>query len=238
MKNTNYNKDMAHNSTITEYLFANRDIKYAAFTSRLVPNISANSIIGVRMPVIHALAKKLVADNAHIAFISALPHKYHEENLLHASILSKYKDIDALLPLLNSFLPYMDNWAVCDTLAPKIFLKHNKKALDFIRSCLASKHIYTLRFAIYMLMKYYLDDYFDEEYIELVSSIQSDEYYVNMCIAWYFATALAKQYSFAIPVLEENMLSTWTHNKTIEKVRDSYRISEDKKQYIKSLTRK
>ena len=229
---------MTHISNITEYLFANSDKKYAAFISRLVPNISPESIIGVRMPVIHALAKKLIADNAHIAFVFSLPHKYHEENLLHASILSKYKDIDALLSSLNTFLPYIDNWAVCDTLAPKIFLKNNEKALDFIRICLASKHTYTLRFAIYMLMKYYLDDYFDEEYIELVCNIQSDEYYVNMCIAWYFATALAKQYSFAIPVLEENKLSTWTNNKTVEKALDSYRISDDKKQYIKSLTRK
>ncbi|MGI6739163.1 MAG: DNA alkylation repair protein [Christensenellales bacterium] len=238
MKNTNCNKDKTCISNITKYLFTNRDKKYAAFVSRLVPNISPESIIGVRMPVIHALAKKLMADNAHTAFISALPHKYHEENLLHASILSKYKDIDALLPLLKNFLPHIDNWAVCDTLAPKIFLKHNEKALDFIRICLASKHTYTQRFAIYMLMKYYLDDYFDEEYIELVCNIQSDEYYVNMCIAWYFATALAKQYSFAIPVLEENKLSTWTNNKTVEKALDSYRISDDKKQYIKSLTRK
>jgi len=223
---------------IQKELFSLQDKEYMKFLSKLTPNVSEDTIIGVRIPEIRKLAKKLVKNNEYEDFLKELPHKYYDENLLHGAIISENKDFENCIELLNSFLPFVDNWAVCDTISPKIFKKHKKELIEKIKEWSQSDKTYTCRFGVEMLMTHFLDEDFKKEYLEMVANIHSEEYYVKMVVAWFFATALTKQWDYAVIYLENNRLDVWVHNKTIQKARESLRILEDKKGYLKGLKRK
>ena len=220
---------------IVDLLFSKQDIKFRDFQAPLFPTVDKERIIGVRTPDIKQLAKELFGSDTANEFIKELPHRYFDENQLHVFLISRIKDYQECLKEVNKFLPYIDNWATCDTLDPKVFAKHKEELLIEIKCWLKSKHTYIVRFAIGMLLGYYLDESFKKEYLAWVSSIKSEEYYINMMIAWYFATALAKQYASAIKYIEEKKLSPWVHNKTIQKAIESYRISDEQKTYLKAL---
>lgn len=223
---------------IRKQLFEFQDVKYKDFQKNLIPTVDPESIIGVRTPELRKYAKQLVKENKTDEFLSDLPHKYFDENQLHAFILSELKDYEKCVEEVCRFLPYVDNWATCDQMSPNVFKKHRTELMEYIKQWLASDKTYTVRFAIGMLMQHYLDDEFDIGYAEMVQEVKSEEYYINMMIAWYFATALAKQYDNILPVLEQNRLDVWTHNKVIQKAVESYRIMPEQKAYLKSLKRK
>ena len=218
---------------IIDELFKLQDKEYREFQSKLIPNINKERIIGVRTPLLRQLSKKIIKENNYSDFLNDLPHKYFDENQIHAFIISEIKDYDECINLLNKFLPYIDNWATCDQSSPKIFLKNSDKLINEIKRWIKSKDTYTIRFGIGMLMRIYLDDNFKPEYLKMVSNIKSDEYYVNMMIAWFFATALAKQYDSTIEYIKNYKLDKWVHNKIIQKSIESYRISKEKKEYLK-----
>ena len=220
---------------VVDLLFENQDIKYRDFQAPLFPTIDKELMIGVRTPVLKTLAKELFGSETANSFIETLPHRYFDENQLHAFLISRIKDYQTCLKEVERFLPYIDNWGTCDQLSPKVFEKHKDELIVNIKKWLKSKHTYTIRFAIGMLMQHYLNESFKEEYMKLVASIKSEEYYVNMMIAWYFATALAKKWDIAIKYIEDKKLSSWIHNKTIQKAVESYRISNEQKTYLKSL---
>ncbi|WP_458457303.1 DNA alkylation repair protein [Pseudobutyrivibrio sp.] len=220
---------------IREDVFANQDVKYRDFQSKLTPTIEANTAIGVRTPVLRKLAKAYSKRQDVDDFLADLPHKYFDENQLHAFILSEIKDFDECIGKLERFLPFVDNWATCDQMSPKCFKKNHEKLLPYLNKWIKSDDTYTVRFAIVTFMAHFLDDDFDEGYLGLVSDIKSDEYYINMAIAWYFATALAKQYDKTIPYIENKTLDVWTHNKAIQKSIESYRVTAEHKEYLKSL---
>lgn len=225
---------------IRSELFAMQDIAYRDFHSKLMPTIDKELVIGVRTPQLRKFSKdfyKIHRAEAEI-FINMLPHTYYEENNLHAFLIEQIKDYDVCIQALDAFLPYVDNWATCDMMAPKVFKKHLMQLLCDIKRWIASEHTYMIRFAIDMLMKFYLDEEFRIEQADMVANVQSDEYYIKMVIAWYFATALAKQYDEVLPYIEENRLDVWTHNKTIQKAVESYRITPQQKAYLKTLKRK
>ncbi|MBQ9887228.1 MAG: DNA alkylation repair protein [Lachnospiraceae bacterium] len=216
-------------------LFEMQDLKYKDFQAKLMPTVDPDTIIGVRTPQLRKFAREFAKSAEASDFIKQLPHKYYEENNLHGFIIEGMKDYDEVVAALDEFLPYVDNWATCDLMSPKVFKKHLPKLLDKIKQWLSSEHTYTVRFGIEMLMIYYLDEHFDPEYPKLVASVKSEEYYINMMIAWYFATALAKQYDAVLPYLEIRRLDAWTHNKAIQKAVESYRITDEQKTYLKSL---
>ncbi len=216
-------------------LFRLQDTQYRDFQIRLLPTVQPETVIGVRTPELRKLAKQLAKEPGIAAFLDSLPHRYFDENQLHAFVLSEWKDFDRCVKEVDRFLPFVDNWATCDQLSPRVFKKHKEALLEQIRIWLRSERTYTIRFAIGMLMQHYLDEAFDPVYLEEVSIIRSEEYYVNMMIAWYFATALAKQFDAAVFYLEHRRLDPWTHNKTIRKAAESYRISDAQKTYLKSL---
>ena len=220
---------------IINELYKLRDEKYRIFHSKLMPNIDFDKIIGVRIPDVRSLANQLKNNEDIDKFLASLPHKYYEENNLHSFIIEQISDYEECVRKINEFLPYIDNWATCDSLRPRIFKKNTEKLLSEIKKWINSKHCYTIRFGIEMLMIYYLDKYFSVEYLELVSNIKSDDYYVKMMIAWYFATALSKQYNETIKYIENKKLDSWIHNKTIQKSIESYRISDERKAYLKTL---
>ncbi len=221
---------------ITQRLFEMQDEEYRDFTSKLIPNISPDTMMGIRLPHIKKLARELYKGGEYVDFINDLPHAYFEEYHLHSFIISQIKDIDACISEIDKLLPYIDNWSVCDSLRPKCFAKNKEKALDFIKKCLDSDHTYTMRFAIEMLMVYFLDGDFKSEYLDLVTNVDGEDYYLKMMVAWYFATALAKQYDITLPYIENQAIKDkWTHNKAIQKALESYRVSEDKKVYLKAL---
>ena len=221
--------------SIRETLFSLRDEKFAAFQAKLIPNIAPERIIGVRTPALRKLAKTLHGNGQAEEFLKALPHEFFEENNLHAFLLCGMKDFDACVQAVEAFLPYVDNWATCDQLRPGVFRKNKQALLPHIRRWIASERCYTRRFGIGMLMSHFLDEDFREEYLALVSDIRSEEYYVNMMIAWYFATALAKQYEAALPYLENRRLDPWVHNKAIQKAVESFRVSDEHKAYLRTL---
>ena len=221
--------------TVRGRLFALRDETNAAFMARLVPTLPPESVLGVRMPDCRALAKELCRMPDIGEFLTDLPHRYLDENNLHALILNEEKDCAAAVAAIDAFLPYVDNWATCDALRPKAFKKHPSALPDECRRWMRSGATYTVRFGIEMLMTHYLDEDFRPEYLEEVSIIKSKEYYVNMMIAWYFATALAKQWKAAFPYIEKNRLEKWTHNKTIQKAVESYRITDEQKELLRGL---
>ncbi|WP_019189366.1 DNA alkylation repair protein [Levyella massiliensis] len=222
---------------ITEELFALQDVAYADFQAKLTPNIPRERFIGVRVPEARKLAKRLAQEPEAAIFLRDLPHTYYDENILHSLLLSEMKDYDACIAAVDAFLPYVDNWAVCDILSPKIFKKHKTALLEKIKEWSASKKTYTCRFGIEMLLSHFLDEDFKPAYLEIPASVHREEYYVRMMTAWFFATALAKQWDATIDYLEDRRLDTWTHNKTIQKARESKRITPKQKEYLKTLKR-
>ncbi|MBR7033644.1 MAG: DNA alkylation repair protein [Clostridia bacterium] len=220
---------------IKDNLFELRDEKYRDFQAGLIPTVPRDRFIGVRTPDLRRLAKESAARNDVGVFLAELPHRYFDENQLHAFILSGMKDYDRCIAGVDSFLPFVDNWATCDQMSPKIFKKHKPELLGKIDGWIASDKTYTVRFAVGMLMEHFLGEDFDPAYPAAVASIRSEEYYVRMMVAWYFATALAKQYDSVLPFIEEQRLDPWTHNRAIRKSVESYRISDDRKEYLRSL---
>ncbi len=220
---------------IESRLFELQDPRYRDFHSRLMPTIDKETIIGVRTPALRKLAKEYAKMPESAEFLKHLPHRYYEENNLHGFLIEGIKDYDACMEAVNQFLPYVDNWATCDLMAPKVFAKHLSEVEEQARRWIASGETYTVRYGIGTLMRYYLDEHFSVAYPELVASVRSEEYYVNMMIAWYFATALAKQYEAVLPFLEQRRLPKWTHNKAIQKAVESYRITDEQKAYLKTL---
>ena len=222
-------------SEIRNELFSLQDKKYRDFQAKLIPTVAPETIIGVRTPALRQYAKQLSRHEDITAFLEQLPHVYFDENQLHAFILSEVKDYAECVDKVDRFLPFVDNWATCDQLSPKVFKKHRPELLAEIRQWIKSGETYTIRFGIGMLMQHYLDEDFDPAYPEVVASIRSDEYYVNMMTAWYFATALAKQWDAALPYIEEKRLDAWTYNNAIQKSVESYRITPEQKEHLKSL---
>ena len=228
-------ENLALADQISAELFRLQDRDYRAFQSRLIPTIDPKTVIGVRTPELRKLAKQLARREDISVFLRALPHAWFDENQLHAFILSEMKDYAQCVEEVTRFLPYVDNWATCDQMSPKVFKKHRNELLPEIRKWIRSEDTYTVRFGIGMLMQHFLDDAFDMAYPEMVAEIRSEEYYVNMMIAWYFATALAKQYEQVLPFLEQHRLDARTHNKAIQKSIESLRITPEQKAYLRSL---
>lgn len=220
---------------ITSMLWERADGGYRDFQSKLIPSLPKESIIGVRTPALRALAKELKGSELAASFLQELPHAYYDENQLHAILLSSSKDYEECRELLERFLPYVDNWATCDILSPKVLRKQPEATLEAIQRWLGSTHSYTVRFGMEMLMSYYLDALFEPRFLAWVAADRSEEYYVRMMVAWFFATALAKQYEATLPFLEQGLLPEWTHKKTIQKACESYRITAEQKLYLRSL---
>ena len=216
-------------------LFELQDLKYKEFHQKLMPTVNPDKVIGIRTPVLRKFAKEFSKREEAESFIKNLPHKYYEEDNLHAFLLEEIRDYETLIEELNKFLPFVDNWATCDMMRPKILKLHKTELLEDIKKWLNSEDTYTIRFAVNCLMNYYLEEDFKPEYLEWVKNIESEEYYINMVRAWYFATALAKQYDETVKILENNALDKWTHNKTIQKAIESYRITDEQKIMLKSL---
>ena len=206
-----------------------QDLKYRDFSAKLTPTVPPERIIGVRTPALRKYAAELSKTEDAAAFMAALPHAYHEENSLHGFLIERIADYDACVAALDAFLPYVDNWATCDLMSPKCFRRNLPRLIGEIRRWMASEQTYTIRFGMEMLMRYYLDEAFDPAYLDLVAGVRSEEYYVNMMIAWFFATALAKQWDATLPYIENCRLDVWTHNKAIQKAVESFRIPEDRK---------
>lgn len=222
---------------IQKDLFAMAEEKNAAFQRKLTPGPAPERFLGTRVPMLRKYAKKMAGETPDRCeeFLKTLPHAYYDEDMLHSILLSQTREYDRCIAGVEEFLPYIDNWAVCDTLRPAVFKKNTEKLIWKVREWTASKETYTCRFGIGMLLSYYLDEAFAPEYLALPAAVSSDEYYVNMMAAWYYATALAKQWKSTIPYLEEKRLPVWVHNKTIQKARESYRITEEQKEYLKRL---
>lgn len=220
---------------IIDRLFALQDPAYKAFHSRLMPTVDPDRIIGVRTPALRALAKEMAGSNDARSFLASLPHYYYEENNLHGMLIERMSDFGACIKALDAFLPHVDNWATCDLISPRVFKKHLPELLPHIKRWLTSEHLYTVRFGVGMLLKHYLDEAFIPEYLKWVASLKWEEYYVKMMVAWYFATALAKQWDDTLPYLTDAKLDVWTHNKTIQKAIESYRVCDERKELLKKL---
>lgn len=220
---------------IQQRLFSLQDAGYRDFQAALMPTVDKALVIGVRSPALRTLAKELKGTELAAAFMDELPHRYYEENNLHAALIGHIRDFDVCMAAVETFLPCVDNWATCDMMNPRALAKDKAALLEHIRLWLQSGHTYTVRFGMGMLMRCFLEENFREEYLALVAAVQSEEYYIRMMQAWYFATALAKQYEAAVTYLEQRKLEPWVHNKTIQKARESYRISGEQKEYLKSL---
>lgn len=224
------------NEEIRNRLFELQDEKYREFTLKINPTLEPDAVIGVRSPQIVELSKEIIKSGDYASFLNDCPHKYFEEMNIHVVIINSMKDYDNVIKEIDRFIPYVDNWATCDSITPKkAFSKNTERLIIDIKRWIDSNHTYTKRLGIELIMKFFLDDPFKKEYNDLVASIRSDEYYVNMMIAWYFATALAKQYNDTIPFIENRRLDEWTHKKAIQKARESYRITDEQKEYLKSL---
>ena len=226
---------MQNNETIQQTLFSLQDKKYRDFQAKLIPTVSAAKVIGVRTPELKKFAKELFKSGEYESFLPALPHEYFDENQLHAFIISQIKDFSVCVREVERFLPFINNWATSDQLLPKAFKKNKSALLPKIRVWLESEHAYTVRFAIALLMQHFLGEDFKTGYAEMVACVQSEEYYVKMMVAWYFATALAKNYDAVLPFITEKCLSRWTHNKTIQKAVESHRISDEKKKFLRGF---
>lgn len=221
--------------SVYEMLLEAKDDKYRDFQAKLVPNISPDTIIGVRTPDMRKIAKEVFNSDLKDGFLAELPHRYYEENLVHFFVVALIKDFDECIEAVETFLPYIDCWPVSDQATPKSFKKQHERLLPYIRKWIASEHVYTARFGIRMLMNEYLGDDFREEYLSLVASKQGEDYYLKMMVAWYFATALAKRYDESVRYIEEKKLDEWVHKKAIQKALESYRVTEEHKAYLKSL---
>ena len=217
---------------IQKELLSMADGEYKEFSAKLMPTVCKDKVIGIRIPVLRKFAKTLTD---YEDFLQNLPHKYFEEDNLHAFLIEREKDFDRCIEKLDAFLPFVDNWATCDSMKPKVLKKEPEKLLAHINRWINSKDVYAVRYGINLLMSFYLDDNFDEKYLKLVADVKTDEYYINMMRAWFFATALAKQYEKTLPYMEEKVLDKWTHNKTIQKAAESFRITKEQKAYLKTL---
>ena len=220
---------------IVERLRVLSDSGYRDFQAKLLPTVAKSTIIGVRTPAMRALAKELRSSELAAVFLQELPHNYYDENQLHAFLINDLKDYDQCVRELERFLPYVDNWATCDQLSPKVLKKQPEQTLETIKDWMASSHAYTIRFGMEMLMSFYLDDLFKPEYLAWVAADRNEEYYVKMMVAWFFATALAKQYPATIPYFEQRLLPEWSHKKAIQKACESYRITREQKDYLRTL---
>ena len=226
--------------TIYERLLEVQDLEYKDFQSKLVPNISPDTMIGVRTPQMRAIAKEIAKSGEAKEFLESLPHKYYEENIIHFFVVSLIKDFDECVREVEKFLPYIDCWPVCDQSSQKVFKKNHGKILPLIKKWISSDHVYTSRFGMRILMNEFLDEDFKSEYLKWVASKmppsnQDADYYLKMMVAWYFATALAKQYDATVPFIERNKLEPWTHNKAIQKAMESFRVSDEHKEYLRTL---
>ena len=224
-------------TNISAQLFALQNQAYADFQSKLLPTVQRETVIGVRTPDLRKMAKQICKTPITQEFLQTLPHRYFDENQLHAFILSEEKDFNTCIAELEQFLPYVDNWATCDQLSPRCFKKHTTELLPFIRKWMRSTHTYTKRFGIGTLMRYFLDEAFRPEYLEWIASIKSDEYYIRMMQAWFFATALAKQWDAALPYIQQHRLDSVTHRMTIQKAVESFRITDEQKGLLKTYRR-
>lgn len=229
---------MAELTELQEKLFELQDIKYRDFHSKLMPGINKETVIGIRVPVLRKFAKEFAKTPEAELFLQQLPHRFYEENNLHMMLITEIKDYSKCMKEVQRFLPYIDNWATCDFSEPKCFRKNKEAVLTKIREWLESSETYTIRYGIGMLMRLFLDEDFSPEYLKLVADIQSQEYYINMMIAWYFATALAKQWKETVPYIEQHRLPEWVHKKTIQKAVESYRITPEQKEYLKRFRQK
>ena len=210
-----------------------QDLKYRDFHSKLMPETDKETVIGIRTPVLRKFAKEFAGTSEAEAFLRQLPHRYYEENNLHMMLITGIKDYEKCMEEIQRFLPCIDNWATCDYPAPKCFARHKDQVLEEAKRWISSGETYVIRYGIGMLMRLFLDEDFSSEYLEMAAAVQSQEYYVNMMIAWYFATALAKQWDAAVPYIEQHRLSDWVHKKTIQKAVESYRITSEQKEYLK-----
>ena len=224
--------------SIVEELFSLQDKGYGDFNSKLVPNVDRELIIGVRSPEIKKLAKKLYKSGEYVGFMKSLPHKYFDEYMLHVHIINLMKDYSQAMECIEKVLPYLDNWATCDSLGPKVLKKHPEEVYEKILKWLESSDTYTVRFAIVTLMSNYLDEYYSPEHLDMISDIKSDEYYINMAIAWYFSYALIKQYDDALKIIKSGKMDKFVHNKSIQKTVESLRVDKDTKEYLKTLKKK
>lgn len=220
---------------IQKRLFELQDLKYRDFNARLIPTVDKDRVIGVRVPALRKFAKELEKSDLKAEFMTALPHKYTEENNLHAFLIERIKDFDECISALDNFLLFVDNWATCDSMSPKILCKDYEKFYEKIVEWAGSSHTYTVRFAIIMLMRYFMHERLDEKHLKLLLGIKTDEYYINMAIAWYLATALASNWDLVIPYIEKREFSIWIHNKAIQKSIESYRITPEQKEYLRAL---
>lgn len=221
---------------ITEELFALRDESYFQFYKKLIPNIPEERIIGVRTPALRSYAKKVAKYSEVSEFLQELPHTYYEENNLHGALLGLlYKDVETYLQELEKFLPYVDNWATCDMMGPKVFKKNLPLVYEYVKKWIAGGGTYTVRFGVVTLLGYFLEDAFEPEMLDLVANIRSEEYYIKMAVAWYFSMALVKQYDATIPYLQRQVMPVWEHNKAIQKAIESYQIDKETKNYLRSL---
>lgn len=220
---------------IKEDLLRLADDKMAEFSRKLNPAIPPESVLGIKTPELRAIAKELIKSGKYTDFLNELPHTYFEENQVHGFVISQIKDFDECIIKLEKFLPYIDNWATCDQTSPNVFKKNKDILLTYIEKWIKSDEPYTVRFAVNMLMQHYLDDDFKPEYLDTVAGINTDHYYVQMVMAWYFATALAKQYDSAVKIIENGVLDKWVHNKTIQKANESFRVNDEHKAYLKTL---
>lgn len=220
---------------LQDKLFTMQDKQYAAFHANLIPGISKDRFIGIRVPELRKFAKEYAKEKEAVEFLNQLPHKYYDENMLHGLLISQIKNYEECIHLTDTFLPYVDNWAVCDILSPKVFAQNKEKLLAKIMIWCKSSHTYTCRFGIKMLMSHYLDKDFKKEFLEIPTTVKNDAYYVKMMVAWFFATALAKQWESTIPYIEQKRLVSWTHNKSIQKAIESYRITSEQKAYLRTL---
>lgn len=220
---------------ILRELFSLQDKKYREFQVKLIPTAPKDIFIGVRTPELKKLAKRLSNEPECEEFLKTLPHKYFDENQLHAFLISGIKDFADCVDKVDRFLPFIDNWATCDQLSPKVFKKHKEELLVYIKRWMESDKTYTVRFGTGMLLAHFLDADFKPEYLDMAAAIRSDEYYINMMTAWFFATALAKQYDAALPFIRNRRLDIWTHNKAISKACESYRVPDERKKYLKTL---
>ena len=226
---------MSVEQTVQARLFELQDAQYREFHCKLIPNVNPETVIGVRTPELRKFAKAFSKEPEAAEFLQILPHKYYEENNLHGFLIEAMKDYNQVIHALDTFLLYVDNWATCDLMRPKVFGKHLPELREQIKIWMASGHTYTIRFGIEMLMTFFLDGQFQPEYLEWVAKVRSEEYYVNMMIAWFFATALAKQYDAALPYIQQHRLESWAHNKAIQKAIESYRITGEQKAYLRNL---
>ena len=211
------------------------DQNYREFNSKLMPTVEKSTVFGVRTPVLRKFAKEFFKDPRSNEFLTALPHKYFEESQLHAFLVEQIKDFDRCILAVEAFLPFIDNWATCDCFSPAVFKKEPDRLLPYIEKWLTSSHVYTVRYGVVMLMRYFLDERFDEKHLKTVADLPTDDYYLSMAVAWYFATALSKQYDAALPYIQDRLLDKATHNRAIQKAVESFRISEKHKAYLKTL---